>query len=395
MTLTTVFNQPFSTQRVISRRVFVQRAGRLVAAAAIPAVWGRFAAVAATPETQVKPGPAALELIREAARQFMDKHNVPGLSVAIARHGQFVFQDGFGFADQAAGEAVKPTHRFRIASVSKPLTSAAIFNLIEQGRLKLDARVFGAGGVLDTDYGGTLPERVTRITIHHLLTHTGGGWTNDGNDPMFRNPKMTHQELITWTLANQPLKNEPGEHYAYSNFGYCVLGRVLEKISGQPYAAWVRQAVFQPCGVEDMEIAGNTLAQRAPREVRYYGGNAYGMNVTRMDSHGGWIGTPSDLVRFAMHVDGFATTPSLLRPETIKTMTTGTSANQGYACGWAVNGVHNWWHGGSLPGTTTILVRTASGLCWAGFANGRGEGVDLALDQMMWKMAKAVPAWRA
>jgi hypothetical protein len=146
-----------------------------------------------------------------------------------------------------------------------------------------------------------------------------------------------------------------------------------------------------------MQLAGNTLAQRAPKEVLYYGRKEtpYTMNVTRMDSHGGWIGTPGDLVQFALHVDGFDTAPSILRVETIKTMTTGSTANPGYACGWCVNKAHNHWHNGSLPGTTTLLVRTASGLCWAAFANARGQGTNVAIDQMMWKMVKAVPAWRA
>jgi CubicO group peptidase (beta-lactamase class C family) len=214
---------------------------------------------------------------------------------------------------------------------------------------------------------------------------------------MFRNLKMNHKELITWAVQNQPLKNEPGPHYAYSNFGYCILGRVLERVSGQSYATFVHQAGLKPCGIQDMQLAGNSLAQRAPQEVLYYGpsDNPYNMNVTRMDSHGGWIGTPSDLVRFELHVDDFDTTPSILRKETIRTMTTSTAANEGYACGWCVNRFRNYWHNGSLPGTTSILVRTASGLCWAAFANARSEGVNLAIDQMMWKVARAVPAWRA
>ena len=76
-------------------------------------------------------------------------------------------------------------------------------------------------------------------------------------------------------------------------------------------------------------------------------------------------------------------------------MTTPTAANEHYACGWAVNKAPNWWHNGSLPGTSSILVRTASGLCWAALTNIRSEGIGPALDEMMWKIAKAVPAWGA
>jgi CubicO group peptidase (beta-lactamase class C family) len=314
----------------------------------------------------------------------------------MARHGQLVYQQGFGYADKTTGERVTPASLFRIASVSKPITSVAIFTLMEQGRLRLNDLVFGADGVLKFDYGKTYPDLVNKITLHHLLTHTGGGWQNDGADPMFYKPEWNHRELITWTLQNQPLKHEPGTHYAYSNFGYCLLGRVIEKVSGQPYAEFVRQSVLAKCGVKDMRVGGNTRAQRAPGEAAYYGQKGedpYNMNVTRMDSHGGWIATPRDLVQFAMRVDGFKTTPNILAPNAVKSMTTATAANPQYACGWCVNRIPNWWHGGSLPGTLSILVRTASGLCWAAFTNTRAAGLDL--DQMMWKMAAAVPAWRA
>ncbi len=121
------------------------------------------------------------------------------------------------------------------------------------------------------------------------------------------------------------------------------------------------------------------------------------MNVTRMDSHGGWLATPSDLVLFLNHVDGFKSTPNILKPETIKSMTTPSSVNSGYARGWAVNSANNWWHSGSLPGTTTIMVRTATGFCWAALTNTRKMGqpdIGLALDNMVWDMAHKVTAWK-
>jgi len=76
-------------------------------------------------------------------------------------------------------------------------------------------------------------------------------------------------------------------------------------------------------------------------------------------------------------------------------MTTATSANPNYAKGWMVNTLGNWWHSGSLPGTISIMVRTSSGLCWAALTNTRAEGMDLALDKMLWDMAEAVPEWRS
>jgi len=167
---------------------------------------------------------------------FMTAHQVPGMSIAVARDGVLVHQKGYGMADRESGENVTPAHLFRIASVSKPITSVAIFHLTEQGKLKLDDPVFGPGAILGTDYGRPpYKPHVAEIRLKHLLTHTAGGWQNDDSDPMFRNTAMNHRQLITWAIDGVPLANAPGEHYAYSNFGYCVVGRIVEKVTGKPY----------------------------------------------------------------------------------------------------------------------------------------------------------------
>ena len=337
--------------KATSRRAYLKQLGLALAASALPSPT-IFA-------EEPKPTEKELAALAQIAHNLVDKHDDAGLSVAIARHGQMVYQCGFGYAEKASFEHVRPASLFRIASVTKPITSAAIFTLIEQGKLRLDELVFGEQGVLKFDYGDKYPERAKKLTLHHLLTHTGGGWTNDIRDPMFHEPHWNHRQLITWTLREQPLEHEPGTHYAYSNFGYCILGRVIEKVTGRPYAEFVQKEVLAKCGVTDMRIAGNTLAEQAPGEVVYYGQpnwkvKPYDMNVARMDSHGGWIGTPGDIVRFAMHVDGFRTTPNILSAGSIKAMTTGTSANPNYACGWQVNDTPNWWHTGNLPGNMSI-----------------------------------------
>jgi CubicO group peptidase (beta-lactamase class C family) len=335
------------------------------------------------------------------AKAFMSAHSVPGLSVAVAREGQVIYQRGFGLANRDKNEEVTPAHLFRIASVSKPITSVTLFRLIEDKRLTLDDAVFGPRSILGNEYGKPPYLRwVEQIRVKHLLTHTGGGWQNDGSDPMFRNPGMNHKQLITWAIHNVALAYPPGEHYAYSNFGFCVLGRVIERLTGVAYERHVRDATLKRCGVTGMRIAGNTLAERAPEEVIYYGAgrqNPYGMNVSRMDSHGGWLAAARDLALFASHVDGHSESRNILAPESIREMTTASSANAGYAKGWAVNRVPNWWHTGSLPGTTSIMVRTASGFCWAALANTREESGDTggAMDRMMWDLVRQVKSWKA
>jgi len=346
------------------------------------------------------------------AAAFKRSFSVPSLSVAISRNGQFVFDQGFGFNQGFRFGNVKdmgPTDissLFRIADVTMPITSVAIFTLIEQGKLNLTDKVFGASGILGTRYGKS-PYRqyVTDITVDQLLTHTCGGWPADATDPMYKSNSWDQAKLIGWTLQNMPLTNPPGEHWAFSNFGYCLLGRVVEQITGQPYASYVQSAVLAPCGISGMRIAGNTLKQRAPNEVVYFGQyneDPYKVNVTRMDANGGWLATPSALVQFLNHVGGSGSIPSILKAATIQVMTTpspvfpGASAAK-YARGWMV-GSGNLWHNGSFPGSTTLMVRTATGMCWAALTNTRTEPhdeMDGALDGMMWNMVRSVPEWNA
>jgi CubicO group peptidase (beta-lactamase class C family) len=343
------------------------------------------------------------------AFEFRRAFSVPASSIAITRNGRFVYDEAVGMADRQKLQQVQQSSLFRIASVTKPITSVTIFTLIEKGKLNLNDKVFGASGILGTKYGKSpYPQYVTDITVDDLLTHTCGGWQNDSTDPMFRFNSWDQEKLIGWTLNNLPLTYPPGQHWAYSNFGYCLLGRVIEQLTGQPYSDYVQANILAPCGIADMNIARNKENQRAPNEVVYvgqYDENPYNMNVTRMDSDGGWIATSADLVQFLDHVAGAGGLTPLLKTETIRMMTTPSpaysQASPGkYARGWMVrdDGKGNWWHNGSLPGSTTIMVRTSTGLCWAGLMNTRTEPsnvIDSALDEMMWAMVRCVPEWGA
>ncbi len=336
--------------------------------------------------------------IQTLANQFRTKYDVPLLSVAISKNEKLVYAMGFGNSDLGSHAQINTENLFRIASVSKPITSTTIFKLVEAGKIKITDKVFGAGSVLGLDYGVPSANGVDAITVLHLLTHTAGGWQNDGEDPMFHHVNMNHHDLIKSTIANLPLKNVPGTNFAYSNFGYCILGRVIEKLTGQSYAAAAQKLVLGPSGIKSMRIGGDTEAERAPNEVAYdaSAGNPYGMKIARMDSHGGWLATPTDLVKFLTRVDGFNHRSDILKPDSIRTMTTGSEPSHGgYACGWSVNRAINYWHNGSLPGTASIAVRTAGGYCWAAITNVRRPGTPMEgdLDRLMWNMVGSVKNW--
>jgi CubicO group peptidase (beta-lactamase class C family) len=127
-----------------------------------------------------------------------------------------------------------------------------------------------------------------QITIEHLLTHTTGAWAHGVHDPLRLNAQMTHWELIAWTVEHMRLTRAPGDSFAYSNFGYCILGRVIEKLTGQTYEHYIKENILTRCGIVDMQIAGNALRDRAANEVKYYSSvDPYWRNLAREDACGG------------------------------------------------------------------------------------------------------------
>ncbi len=362
--------------------------------------------------------------IQAAIDSFMAKFKVPGLSFAITQGGRLVYAKGFGVARKRnyfdvllrrPPEKVDVWTRFRIASVTKPITSAAIFTLVEKRQLSLNDTVFGPSGIFGNDFGfssltsAQMPGVLMSITVQNLLEHTTGGWPNDVQDPMFVQPTLGKSQLIEWVLRNRPLDHSPGTVFSYSNFGYCLLGRVIEKVTGQPYSDYVEASILRPCGVGTMEIGGDTLADRRPGEAVYYGqpyyvtysiggsiiglkqeDDPYAIPLARMDSHGGWIGSAVDLVRFAVHVDGFPAPPDILSSASLSTMSTPTNARRidgsaaNYGKGWSLfqnTTQNNWFHTGSLPGSLSLLVRSSNGFCWAALMNTRQAG-DTMLNEL-------------
>ena len=350
----------------------------------------RFAAVWQDDELS----PADQAAVDSALVAYMNKHSVPGLSVAIAAQERLVFAKGYGLADEATQEMVTPAHLFRVASISKPITAVAVMELVENGNIGLDDAVFGDGAILGTQYGTkAYSETVKAITVRHLLQHTSG-WSNDGGDPMFMNPGMSQAELIGWVLDNREPKTTPGTANEYLNFGYCVLGRVIEEASGQSYEDYVRTAVLAHCGVDRMHIGGSTQAERRPEEVVYYAGNPYGLNPRRMDAHGGWIASPSDLLRFMVRTDGFPAKTDVLFPNTEQTMFSGSPANPGYGLGWIVEATYRG-HNGAMNGTIGFLVSRTDGISFAVLANTRpsGDGYVFELKAVVDGIIDAVSQW--
>jgi D-alanyl-D-alanine carboxypeptidase len=285
---------------------------------------------------------------------FMSQYNIPGMSIAITLNDKLVYANAYGKASVENNQAVTTQSLFRISSLSKQITSAAIMRLLDEGKLSLNQTVFGTGSILGNTYGAQpYGPGITNITVGELLHHTGGGWPDNSTDPFGSNFSYTIPQLMDWGLNNVPLLDTiPGRSYHYSHFGYTVLGRVIEKITGLPYSQAVQQMVLQPSGIPDMQIAGNTLAARLPNEVEYYGQNntdPYYIPVSRMDAANGWVASATDLARFLVHVDGMSNL-TILSPNAVTAMTTGSHAKPNYGCGWELD-QYNIFHHGLWPGT--------------------------------------------
>lgn len=365
---------------------------------------------------------------------------VPGAALAVARGGRLVYARGFGRLDRDRDEPVDADSLFRIASLSKPITSAAVFRLIEGGKLRLDDRIFPVLGLEgEVPKGKTLDPRWREVTILQLLRHQGGWDRSKSIDPMIRMGRLAWEAgegdpskgawAIIRAMLGRPLDFVPGTRYAYSNFGYALLGRAIEKVSGRPYDAFVRDEVLTPLGATGIRL-GKTLAEgRAPGEARYHDdrtaraavGPEPGRRVPRpygawcleaMDSHGGWIASAPDLVRFASGFDEEAPRP-LLSAESRRALLARPGGKAGYdgdggplavfyGCGWLVRpnrrtGRATRWHTGALDGTSSILVRRGDGIAFAALFNARsdalGKDLAVAIDPLVHKAIARVRSW--
>ncbi len=387
-------------------------------------------------------GPASpgMESYDRIIPALMKQYGIPGGAVAVVKDGRLVFAHGYGWADVEGKVKAEPDALFRVASLSKPITAAAVMKLYQDGKLDLGDRAFSHLSDLEPPAGATEDPRLKLITVEQLLQHSGGWDSQQSFDPMFRPqtaadavgaPAPASAETVIRYMRGQPLQFDPGTRYAYSNFGYDVLGRVIERVTGTPYADWVRQNILAPAGVLHMVQGRTRLSEAAPGEVRYYAvpgqGLSYqttqsvfpgegsvptpygGFYLEAMDSHGAWVSSTIDYLRFLGAVDGRADRPDLLSAATLQTMTarpsaanaTWTGSAYWYAMGWLVrpsNGDANWWHNGSLPGTSTLVVRAWNGLEWAAFFNARTESPagDLFaadLDADLWTASQQVTSW--
>jgi CubicO group peptidase (beta-lactamase class C family) len=332
---------------------------------------------------------------------FMALRNIGRGTLAVTKNGKLVFHHAYTLAPTNT-VPTQTTNLFRIASLSKQFTSVGVMQLLQAGKITLDqpiSTLFDLSNVSDA--------RFRDVTIRELLQHWGG-WDRDVSyDPMFRDaiistslgqPLPTTPRIVIDYMKTQQLDHTPGTVYSYSNFGYCLLGRIIEMLSGLTYEQYMQSNVLRPAGIWDMKLGKSLLTDADSAEVNYddplrrlvptvMGTNSPAMvpipyggwNIATMDSHGGWLATAADLVRFSSSFD-IQTNSPLLPAQWIDTMWSQPPEQPGspasyYGAGWLVRPLggdkSNAWHDGSLDGTFSYTVRLANGFCWAAIFNRR------------------------
>ncbi|MFN7931968.1 MAG: serine hydrolase domain-containing protein [Bryobacteraceae bacterium] len=316
---------------------------------------------------------------------LLKKWSIPAASITILQHGKPVFSEGFG---------TKPESLFRIASVSKPITAAAVLLLFEQGKLKLDDPILD---YLPQYRNGITDIRLRNVTVRHLLQHSGGWDERASGDPVF----ATYEALIENGLSlppdrdeiiagwlTLPLDFEPGTKFAYSNFGYVLLGRIIEHVSGQAYAKFVATHVLGNCARQ----AGTVREDRAEDEVEYFDtpgaplslsvfslqpqsvARPYGaFSIAVQDSAAGWLASSPDLARFLWRL----TQGKILKKQTLEEMLRRPSFYPADSQAWYGLGINvvqtpdgpALEHTGAFPGTVAEIVHLANGFTYAALFN--------------------------
>ncbi|MDB4896482.1 MAG: penicillin-binding protein [Firmicutes bacterium] len=252
------------------------------------------------------------------------RHNIPGLSVGLARHGATVYAQGFGFRNVAEGLPCTPTTVHGIGSITKSMTCVAILQLQERGKLKVTDPVLK----YLPEFRTPDPEHTKKITIHHFMTHSAGlpplptlfpamgrSFRNDPNKKSF--PLTvdvaqfadinTYEELMAH-IARTELKilGEPGARFSYSNDGFGLLGCIIERVSGMSYAHFIEENLLKPAGMADSTFDLDKLLSH-PETTMLYGANPEKQGA--VEAQPGWWQAPAHLAAGFLR----STVPDMLR----------------------------------------------------------------------------------
>jgi len=285
-----------------------------------------------------------LQVFDELLVAFMTDLDISAGALSVAREGDVVYQRGYGWGDRERTTAVDPDAFFRIGSISKLFTMDAIMRLVDDGDLALADRVYP---LLDVEPpGGELAdERIRDVTVEHLLSHAGGWDRSRHANPLY-NPLVVTEALdldgppttadIVRYMLDQPLQFEPGTDSVYANVGYVLLGMVVESVTGRSYQEHLETTLFEPAGIDGIELGRTRPEDRHPDEIWYeddercpsvfegddersYECASHGFVLRTFDAAGGHIARSGSLSRAVAELDWLWTGEEAHRsPDVIK-----------------------------------------------------------------------------
>jgi len=286
----------------------------------------------------------ALAALTAHAGELAKKDEFSGV-VLVARRGKVLLQKAWGLANRETGTPVTLDTRFRLGSMNKMFTAVATLQLVEAGKLKLDDPI----GKYLPDYPNK--DVASKVTVRHLLTHTGG--TGDIFGPDFEKNRLTLREHGDYLklYGSRGLDHEPGSEFRYSNYGFVLLGALIEKVTGMSYYDYVQAKVFQPAGMTSTaSLAENENVPN--RSTGYLKDNGKWVPNTdtlpwRGTSAGGGYSTAGDLLRFAQALES----GKLISKASLAAATTPYKEHYGFGFGIQGEGaLRGYGHGGGAPG---------------------------------------------
>lgn len=304
------------------------------------------------PSPRAEPGPRSTVFV-DSLLQAAFPAGGPGAAVMVIRDGAVVHQAGYGLANLETRQPITPTTNFYLASVSKQFTSMAVMMLLEQGKLDLEDRL--------TDFFPGFPAYGQEVRLRHLLTHTSGlpdyyGLIDDYTG-------LNNDDVYAILLRQDSLTFPPGARYSYSNSGYVLLSRIVERASGTTFRAFVHEHIFSPLGMAHSVVYDTTAPAVTERALGYqksddgYAVLDYNAFTT---GGGGLFSSISDLYKWdqALYTGRLVSQGLLARAWAPTALNDGDASNYGY--GWGIGELEGrpaFRHSGSLRGFRTFIIR--------------------------------------
>ena len=314
---------------------------------------------------------------RQLARATLAEQNLPGLSVAVGAGGDIVWAEGFGWADLEKRVPVSPGMRFRIGHASKALTSAAVGVLLEKGRLHLDDEI--------QKHVPAFPRKQWPVTLRQLMGQMAGVRHYKSEEDYRPSAHCLRASEGLERFAEHPLLFEPESRYGYSTFGWILVSAAVEAAAGEPFFPFMRTQIFEPLGMAD--TTNDSAIEPIPNRVTFYHPTfnerlvpepAATIDYSCFAGAGGFLSTPSDLVRFGIALNS----GKPLKPDTVRKLQTPQQLASGqdteYGLGWMLDTIE--LAGGPTPlaghasrtplgGSTSFLTFPERGLVVAVTAN--------------------------